>query len=101
MLQQISLQMDAFKQENAQSIMVQAATDTGRKMHEIHSWTAADVAQWLQSSSLTGFMALFAVQGITGEDLCDLTHADLSSAGVRSLHDRKRILRSRDRLLNA
>jgi hypothetical protein len=70
----------------------------------VAGWSAAEVTAWAKtlSPSLPNNLAtLFAANGVSGRDLCDLSHDDLASMGVRTLSARKAVLRAVTQLLAA
>ena len=58
---------------------------------------AMQVLEWLRSAKLDEFVGAFEANGMTGPDLLDLDHGDLSSMGLSRCTDRKRVLRYRVR----
>ena len=80
-----------------------AAAEAGTLPVAPSAWDAAAVAAWANSlSEKSGdFGKAFADNGITGADLLDVDHADLTSMGFAKCHDRKVVLREAKKLAEA
>lgn len=62
-------------------------------------WSVQQVSDWFASNvALSDYAHVFEQNKMTGIDLVDLTHDDLSSMGVEACHDRKAILRETAKL---
>jgi len=57
-------------------------------------WTIAEVGMWLEFISMGEFRIPFIEQQISGQDLLELTEADLVELGVKALGQRKRLQRN-------
>jgi len=57
-------------------------------------WTIAEVGMWLDFISMGEFRIPFIEQQISGQDLLELTEADLVELGVKALGQRKRLQRN-------
>lgn len=60
---------------------------------DVGTWPVGRVLTWLLLVDLQSLSDLFQTNGITGEDLLDLTDADLLSMGMTSEALRARVLR--------
>ena len=69
-------------------------------MSVISHWSVVDVTAWAEGcAGVAPFAHLFAENSLSGQDLLDLTHADLLSMGLSKLHDRKVVFRAIQQLL--
>jgi SAM domain (Sterile alpha motif) len=59
----------------------------------VESWTIQDVGEWLQSMSLSQYIAAFSANEISGPVLIDLGLDDLDYLGITILAHRKVILK--------
>ena len=70
------------------------------RMSVISHWSVVDVTAWAEGcAGVAPFAHLFAENSLSGQDLLDLTHADLLSMGLSKLHDRKVVFRAIQQLL--
>lgn len=81
------------------SLQVQPAGHvSGEIADKVSAWNNEAVVRFLATVGLGEYEELFEEHGVCGVDLLDLTHADLISIGIGALSERKRILRSLNRL---
>eukprot|EP00730_Choanoeca_flexa_P015684 TRINITY_DN7256_c0_g1_i1.p1 TRINITY_DN7256_c0_g1~~TRINITY_DN7256_c0_g1_i1.p1 ORF type:complete len:1294 (+),score=446.59 TRINITY_DN7256_c0_g1_i1:87-3968(+) len=64
-------------------------------------WTPAQVVAFLRDNGLGEYADQFKTNGMSGEDLVDLSHEDLTSMGLGRCTDRKRVLRAVRGLLHS
>eukprot|EP00045_Choanoeca_perplexa_P016863 m.233311 g.233311 ORF g.233311 m.233311 type:complete len:1289 (-) comp17379_c0_seq1:2522-6388(-) len=64
-------------------------------------WETPEVVGFLNERDLAQYAGDFETNGISGADLVDLTHEDLSSMGIERCTDRKRVLRAVRQLLQS